>query len=116
MSRVAESSERVASVAAARAVSDAVRSLPDVAGLYSGSVGEIATYGVGERVGGVRVGTARPRPDVDVHVVAVFGRALADIGSEVRDTVFEILRALGSDLEPSLVDVHIHDVVRQADT
>lgn len=93
-------------LATARLIAIAVTGLYDVAGLYSGALGEIATYGDGERVGGVRIHSLEP-PRVEVHIVARYGRPLPEVAADVR-TVVRDLVATG-DVEPA-VDVRIGDL------
>ena len=78
----------------------AAREVADVLDLYGGAVGEIATYGGGERVGGVRVRGER----LTLYLIVRFGRPLADIAEDVRDKVRQ--RLDGS----WVIDVHIQDV------
>lgn len=108
---MAGSNDRISSVAIARAVAEAVDSLPSVAGLHAGSVGEIATYGLGERIAGVRVSADRPDPAIAVHIIAVFGGPLEETGTTVRHTVFETVESVAPSVRPSRVDVHIRDTV-----
>lgn len=67
----------------AEAVSAAALACPNVAGLSSGAVAEVATYLPGRRVSGIRI-----QDDVlEVHVVARWGSPLPDIAEQVRSLV-----------------------------
>ncbi|HSP02658.1 MAG TPA: Asp23/Gls24 family envelope stress response protein [Acidimicrobiales bacterium] len=99
-----------APVDVARIVADAARAHDDVVDLDAGLAGEFATYGLGGRVPGVRVERDRDgRTKVQVRLVVRFGRALPDIGDEVRSRVTARLDAA----EPE-VHVHIADIVSEA--
>ena len=98
-----------APVEVARVVADAARSHGDVVDLDAGLAGEFATYGLGGRVPGVRVERDREgRTQVQVRLVVRFGRALPDIGDEVRSRVTAPLD--GPDPE---VHVHVADIVSE---
>jgi uncharacterized alkaline shock family protein YloU len=56
----------------ARALAQALRTVPGVADVYGGHLGEIATYGRGSRVLGVRVWTEAAQLRVEAHVVAAY--------------------------------------------
>ena len=56
----------------ARALAQALRAVPGVADVYGGHLGEIATYGRGSRVLGVRVWTEAGQLRVEAHVVAAY--------------------------------------------
>ncbi len=93
----------------ARAVADSARAHDDVVDLDAGLAGEFATYGLGERVPGVRVERdLDERADVRVRIVVRFGRPLPAIGDEVRDRITSALHGLVDD--PS-VHVHVADIV-----
>ncbi len=85
--------------ALADAVADAVRSVPGVVDLHTGTYGEVATYLPGRRVNGVRV-----RDDgVEVHVVLAYGAPVPQTAHRVRLAV--------QALTPGPVDVTVQDVV-----
>jgi uncharacterized alkaline shock family protein YloU len=93
----------------ARVAADAARSHDDVVDLDAGLAGEFATYGLGGRVIGVRVERrGGGRTQVQVRLVVRFGRALLDIGDEVRS----LITARLADTEPE-VHVHIADIVSE---
>ncbi|GHH70527.1 hypothetical protein GCM10017673_22550 [Streptosporangium violaceochromogenes] len=64
----------------AHEIADAVRHCPDVAGLSGGPFGTVATYLPGERVSGVAV----REDEVEVSIIARYGRPLPEIADEVR--------------------------------
>jgi len=98
-----------APVDVASAVTAAVLALADVARLDDGSVGEIATYGRGRRVGGVRIRSDQP-PRVAVHVVPRYGRPLSEIAADVRARAAAALDDLDADFADAAIDVHITDL------
>src|SRR4051812_17808760 len=57
------------------AIVAAIATCPSVSGLSGGIAGEVATYLPGRRVAGVRAAPG----EVEVHVIARYGRALHDI-------------------------------------
>lgn len=61
------------------ALAAAALSCPDVAGMGTGALGEIATYLPGRRIRGLRL-TA---DGVEVHVVGVYGPSIAQIVEQV---------------------------------
>lgn len=96
----------------ARAVADAARAHDDVVDLDAGLAGEFATYGLGERVAGVRVDRDRDdRADVRVRIVVGFGRPLPEIGDEVRNRITSALHGIAND---PAVHVHVADIVTPA--
>lgn len=83
----------------ADAVAAAVRAVPGVADLHTGTFGEVATYLPGRRVNGVRL-----RPEVtEVHVVLTWGVPVLAAADAVRGAV--------SPLVATRVDVTVEDVV-----
>lgn len=80
-------------------VAAAVRAVPGVADLQTGTFGEVATYLPGRRVAGIRV-----LDDVaEVHVVLTWGAPVLATADRVRAAV--------SRLVTTPVDVSIEDVV-----
>lgn len=67
----------------AHALAERVRACPDVADLAAGPFGTIATYLPGGKVSGVAV---RPG-EVEIAIVARYGRPLPQIAEEIRDAV-----------------------------
>ncbi|MCD9623955.1 Asp23/Gls24 family envelope stress response protein [Rhabdothermincola salaria] len=95
----------------ARVVADASRSHDDVVDLDAGPAGEFATYGLGERITGVRVDTTHTdHPAVQVRLVVRFGRPVTAIGAEVHARVVSALRDRGGVDDPA-VHVHVADLV-----
>lgn len=101
--------EALPAVAVARIVAAAARGTPGVADLHPGIAGEIATYGDGGKVGGVRV-HVKPTRRATVHVVARYGRPLDELGDDVRARVEEAVAAALPEAGPMPVDVHVADV------
>lgn len=97
-------------VGMAHTIAAAVSALPDVARLHPGAVGEIATYGRGERVGGVRIhGNDELR--IGIHVVVRYARPLPDVVSAVRAAVGTALRSVpGHDVADAVIDVRVADL------
>lgn len=94
----------------AHTVATAATSLPEVERLYQGALGEIATYGRGERVGGVRLHDVEASR-IEVHVVARYGRPLPEVAEEVRAVVSAALLHQGMHLRDLAIDVRIADLV-----
>jgi len=93
------------SEAPARRVAERVLSCPDVARLSGGPFGTVATYLPGDLVPGVAL-----RDDqIEVHVVARYGRPLPEVAAEVRE-------AIGDLAGGRRVDVTIADVITGDDT
>ena len=65
------------------AVATAALSCPEVAGMSGGLVGEVATYLPGRQVTGVRL----TDEEVEVHIVARWGRPLPEVADAVRRAV-----------------------------
>ncbi len=65
------------------AVAAAALSCPGVARMSGGMVGEVATYLPGRRVVGVRIGDE----EVEVHIVARWGRPLTEVADAVHEAV-----------------------------
>ena len=64
-------------------IADAVRAVPEVAGLSGGRLGGVGTYLPGRRVTGVVI----RGEDVEVHVVGRYGVPVAEIAAAVRQAV-----------------------------
>ncbi|MGK2929605.1 MAG: Asp23/Gls24 family envelope stress response protein [Acidimicrobiales bacterium] len=93
----------------ARAVAEAARTHDDVDDLDAGLAGEFATYGLGDRVPGVRVDRGRDgHVDARVRIVVRFGRPLPTIGDEVHTRITAALRDLVAE---AAVHVHVADIV-----
>lgn len=91
----------------ARAVADAARSTAGVARLDGGALGEFATYGNGERVEGVRLGSEDPT-SVRLRLVVAYGRPIPEIAADVDAAVRE---RLAPRWRPTRVDIDVVDVV-----
>ncbi len=81
------------------AVAEAVGALPEVSGLSSGLVPEVATYLPGRRVAGVRVADG----EVEVHVKARWGPTLPQVAERVRAAVAPLAGG-------RTVSVHVDDI------
>jgi uncharacterized alkaline shock family protein YloU len=81
----------------ARALVQATRAVPGVADIYAGRLGEIATYGRGSRVPGVRVWTEAAHLRVEAHVVAAYAPdlVLPVLADAVRSRLRQQLHDLG---------------------
>ncbi|HEU4327995.1 MAG TPA: Asp23/Gls24 family envelope stress response protein [Roseiflexaceae bacterium] len=64
--------ESLSDFALARALGQAAMGVPDVAGIYGGQLGEIATYGPGGRVSGVRVRREAGQVLVEIHLTITY--------------------------------------------
>ena len=83
----------------ADAVAAAVRAVPGVAALHTGSFGEVATYLPGRRVPGIRLLEDR----TEVHVVLTWGVPVLATADAVRAAVRPLVH--------TTVDVTVEDVV-----
>lgn len=97
------------SIGVARVAATAAQAVPGVLGLHAGTVGEVATYGEGGRVPGVRVRRTSPA-SVTLHLVVQFGRRVDDLADEVRERVVDALTSAHPTAGPPVVNVHIADV------
>ena len=81
----------------ARALAHAARDVPGVVDLFGGRLGEIATYGRGGRVPGVRVWREEGRLHVEAHIVAAYPpkHTLPVLADSVRGRLRELLPELG---------------------
>jgi uncharacterized alkaline shock family protein YloU len=83
----------------AKRVAERVLSCPDVAGLSGGPFGAVATYLPGDSVPGVAV-----RDDeIEVHVVAWYGRPLPAVAAAVREAIGDL--AGGRRVDVTIADV-----------
>lgn len=96
-------------VGVARLAAAAAVEAPDVVGLHSGAVGEIATYGGGTSVKGVRVHD-RPEPRIRLYLIVRFGAPLDALAQEVRARVREALNTVAPRFAAGRIDVHVADV------
>ncbi|WP_285773971.1 hypothetical protein [Microtetraspora sp. NBRC 13810] len=85
----------------ARELAERVRSCPDVAGLSTGPFGTVASYLPGHRIHGVAV-----RDDeIEIAVVAHYGRPLPEIADQVREAVAPL--AGGRPIHVAIDDLNI---------
>lgn len=96
-------------IAVARAAAVAALEVPDVLDLHGGEVGEIATYGGGARVKGVRVHD-RPNHRIRLHLIVRFGARLDDLAEAVRARVGDALNTSAPDFAGATIDIHVADV------
>lgn len=96
-------------LAVARISAAAARGAPGVVALHGGTLGEIATYGQGGPVRGIRV-RRPPGARVKVHVVARFGARLDEVAHEIRRRVRTTLAEQVPPFADAVVDVHVADV------
>ncbi|GAC1556345.1 MAG: hypothetical protein NVS2B7_31960 [Herpetosiphon sp.] len=80
----------------AEALLRTVRAVPGVADVYGGPLGEIATYGRGSRVPGVRVWHESAGLRVEVHVIALYMSAvvLPTLADTIRSRLQQQLQEL----------------------
>ena len=95
----------------ARALAHGARDVPGVVALFGGRLGEIATYGRGGRVPGVRVWREAGRLHVEAHIVAAYSPecTLPALADSVRVRLQQQLQELGvADIGP--IDVIVADL------
>ena len=95
----------------ARALAHAAGDVPGVIELYGGRLGEIATYGRGGRVPGIRVWREAGRLHVEAHIVAAYPpeHTLPALADSVRVRLRQQLSELGvANLGP--IDVVVADL------
>jgi len=95
----------------ARALAHAARDVSGVVELFGGRLGEIATYGRGGRVPGVRVWREAGRLHVEAHIVAAYPpkQTLPALADSVRIRLRQQLPELGvADIGP--IDVIVADL------
>jgi uncharacterized alkaline shock family protein YloU len=79
-----------------------------VLALHGGAIGEVATYGDGGRVEGVRL---RPSDGVlTLHVVVEYGRPVDEVSAELRRRVRAALAQQAPSAVIARIDVHVADV------
>lgn len=81
-----------------QSVAAAVLAVDGVHALHAGAFGEVATYGPGEAISGVRLGTDYG----EVHIVTVLREDIQEIGERVRSIVE---RLTGLPIEVTIEDV-----------
>ena len=101
----------------AQAAAAAAREVPGVFGLHDGALGELATYGQGDRVRGVRIrsGDRDATQEIEVHLVADLDHLLTstsgtlfDLGARVGAAVTDAVTEAGG--APSSTKVRIADL------
>lgn len=102
----------VSPVVVARVAATAAREVAEVVDLHGGALGEVATYGEGGVVRGVRI-KRPPHPRVRLHLAVRFGARLDAVAEEVRRRVAAALTQHVPSFAGTTIDVHIVDV-RQA--
>jgi len=96
----------------AQALVELTRAVPGVAGLFGGHFGEIATYGRGGRVPGIRIRTEEGQVLVEVHLIVTYApdmrvSALAEtVRNQIRQYVTTLAPAQGG-----TIDVVVDDIV-----
>lgn len=96
-------------VALARMTAEAALGVPDVLGLHGGAVGEIATYGEGARVRGIRV-HRRPDPRIRLHLIVRYGCRIGEVAEEVRASLRKALETDAPEFSRGVIDVYVADV------
>jgi uncharacterized alkaline shock family protein YloU len=98
-------------VSLARAIVAAVRAVPGVVDMTPGQFAEVATYGPGEKVGGVVINRTDGALDVEVHVCVRYSESvdLAELANQVREAVRQSVEASGGG-PLKQVDVAIDDL------
>lgn len=81
----------------ARALVAAVRAVPGVSDVTAGQVGEVATYGPGEKVSGALVALTGEGVMVEVHICAQYADTLVlpELADRVRRAVRDIITSAG---------------------
>lgn len=100
---------RLSALEVARLAAAAALGAPGVVGLHGGAVGELATYGDGERVRGVRVHD-RPTPRLRLHLVVRIGARLDALGDDVRARIREALSTVAPEFAQGPIDLRVVDV------
>ncbi|MDQ6716000.1 MAG: hypothetical protein M3Z83_07815 [Actinomycetota bacterium] len=87
-------------------IRQAVTAVPGVADLHAGAHGEVATYGVGRRVNGVRIRDT----EIQVHIVTRWGAPVLAVADAVRLAVLAVAGTPGTQ-----VDIVVQDVAAPTD-
>jgi uncharacterized alkaline shock family protein YloU len=98
-------------VALAQALVEVTRAVPGVAGLYAGHFGEIATYGRGRRVPGIRIRTDRGQVMVEAHLIVTYApnMSIPTLAETVRNQIRQQLATLAT-AKGGAIDVVIDDI------
>ena len=104
-------SAQLSEFALAQALVEVTRTVPGVAGLYGGHFGEIATYGRGGRVPGIRIRTDEGQVMVEVHLIVTYAPnvSLLTLAETVRDQIRQHLTMLAT-AKGGAIDVIIDDI------
>jgi uncharacterized alkaline shock family protein YloU len=107
--------ELISDIVLARAISQVAREVPGVADLYAGNLGQIATYGPGGRVPGVRVRREAGQVLVEIHLTISYVPALniLALAETVRSRLSMELTRLAVD-HVDTIDVVIADLVAES--
>lgn len=107
--------EQLPTFVLAQALVRAVRAVPGVADIYGGRLGEIATYGRGGRVPGIRIRTAAGQVLVEVHLIVTYAHDLhvPALAETVREQIRQQLTTLRID-NAGAIDVVVDDVALHA--
>lgn len=103
--------EQLATFVLAQALVRAVRAVPGVADVYGGRLGEIATYGRGGRVPGIRIRTEGGQVQVEVHLIITYAPDLnlPALAETVRNQIRQQVATLAIDTVGA-IDVVVDDV------
>jgi uncharacterized alkaline shock family protein YloU len=106
--------ELISDIVLARAIGQAAREVPGVADLYAGNLGQIATYGPGSRVPGVRVWREAEQVLVEIHLTISYDPALnvLALAETVRSRLCMELTRLAVD-HIDTIDVVVADLVAE---
>ena len=106
--------ELISDIVLARAIGQAAREVPGVADLYAGNLGQIATYGPGGRVPGVRVRREAGQALVEIYLTISYVPALnlLALAETVRSHLYAELTRLAVD-SVDTIDVVVADLVAE---
>jgi uncharacterized alkaline shock family protein YloU len=104
-------SAQLSEFALAQALVEVTRAVPGVAGLYGGHFGEIATYGRGGRVPGIRIRTEGGQVIVEIHLIVTYAPNMSVLA--LAETVRDQIRQHGTTLATAkggAIDVVVDDI------
>jgi uncharacterized alkaline shock family protein YloU len=104
-------SAQLSEFALAQALVEVTRAVPGVAGLYGGHFGEIATYGRGGRVPGIRTRIERGQVIVEIHLIVTYAPNMNVLA--LAETVRNQIRQHGTTLATAkcgAIDVVVDDI------
>lgn len=104
-------STQLSEFALAQALADVTRAVPGIAGLYGGQLGEIATYGRGGRVPGIRIRADEGQVMVEVHLIVTYAPNVhvLTLAETVRDQIRQHLTTLAT-AKGGAIDVIVDDI------